>query len=53
MYAIGADRFCWLGPHETFTSGHDTFMPSSTGGFLYTFNCNGKEPIYFPLSESQ
>eukprot|EP00750_Incisomonas_marina_P030585 INCI7621.4.p1 GENE.INCI7621.4~~INCI7621.4.p1 ORF type:complete len:645 (+),score=100.94 INCI7621.4:322-2256(+) len=30
----GADRFCWLGPHETFAAGPERWQPTATGGFL-------------------
>ena len=58
--AQGATKFCWIGPEEAFISAegdgrgssgsNSRWVPSATGGFLYLFDNDAKEGVFFPLS---
>ncbi len=49
LRARGAERFCWVGPGETFRNGNESFVPTDVGGFLYQMHKakSGEEAVFF------
>ena len=50
LLAAGAEAFCWINPHETLTSGPESWSPSGRGAFVYAMRGGEDAAIYFPVT---